>query len=62
MGFQKNKPTEVGGLFGKPTAVSETIEEQSRTKLHVHTLIWLKRNEKKIDELFSLYDESKKKK
>ena len=59
--FKNNKPTEVGGLFGKPTAVSETIEEQSRTRLHVHILIWLKEMKKKIDELFNLYDESKRK-
>ena len=37
----KGKPTEKPGLFGIPIAFGGAIEEQGRTTLHVHFIIWL---------------------
>jgi hypothetical protein len=37
----KGKPTEKPGLFGVPIAYGGAVEEQGRTTLHVHFIIWL---------------------
>ena len=52
-------PTDKGGLFGIPVAVSETIEEQGRNRLHVHILIWNNKTSKNLSELFQIFDTTK---
>lgn len=40
--LQKGEPTTEPGLFGTPIAFAGAVEEQGRTSLHVHFIIWLK--------------------
>jgi hypothetical protein len=42
--MKKDCATEKAGLFGTPTAVQATIEEQGRRTLHAHILVWIGRN------------------
>ena len=37
----KGKATEKPGLFGIPLAFGGAVEEQGRTTLHVHFIVWL---------------------
>jgi hypothetical protein len=39
--IKKNCPTGTPGLFGVPKAFGGAVEEQGRTSLHVHFIIWL---------------------
>ena len=53
--FKSSEPTEVPGLFGIPTALFQTIEEQGCTRLHLHSIIWVSQMREKLDELFKSF-------
>ena len=51
--LKKGEPREEGGLFGIPQAFTLSTEEQGRTTLHMHSLIWVKEVQETRNMLFS---------
>ena len=55
--IKKGEPREGGGLFGIPEAFSSSGEEQGRTTLHMHMLVWVKSAGQVTDMLYSQNDQ-----
>ena len=58
LGWDKNRNLKKGkGIFGEPEAICHADEEQGRTTLHAHFLVWLKYFDKMRDLLFHCNEE-----
>ena len=54
--LENQRPTDVPGLLGIPTALVAAIEEQGRSTLHSHIQVWLQQYNVWREELHSSYD------